>query len=375
MRRSPSDSGRPMEYLSQRIRFCTASDGVRLAYAMVGTGPPLVKAANWLSHLEFDWSSPVWHHWLRELSRDHTLIRFDERGNGLSDRDVDDLSFESWVTDLEAVVDARGLDRFPLLGISQGGAVAVAYAARHPERVSRLILYGAYVRGWRHRDVTAQQAEEAKTLVELMRIGWGSNNPAFRQMFASMMMPDATPEQMRWFSDLQHVTTSADIAVRLRHAAYDIEVTDLARKVTAPTLVLHARRDAAVPFAEVKLAASLIPGARFVPLDSRNHLLIADEPAWPHFLTEFRAFMGDDVRAATPDVPFPELTDREREVLELVARGLDNADVALRLSVSPKTVRNHVTSIFDKLGLHTRPQVIVRARDAGFGRQATTAAT
>jgi pimeloyl-ACP methyl ester carboxylesterase/DNA-binding CsgD family transcriptional regulator len=364
-----------MEYLSQRIRFCTARDGVRIGYALTGQGPPLVKAANWLSHLEFDGSSPVWRHWLTELSRHHTLIRYDERGNGLSDRDVDDLSFEAWVSDLEAVVEARGIDRFPLLGISQGAAVAVAYAARHPERVTRLILYGGYVRGWNHRQVTAQQAEEAQTLIHLMKLGWGSNNPAFRQVFASLMMPDATQEQMRWFTDLQHATTSADIAVRLRHAAYDINVADLARQVTAPTLVLHARGDVAVPAREGMIAAELIPGAEFVPLNSRNHILIEDEPAWPHFLSELRAFLGSEqTTSPRPQLQsvFADLTEREREVLEFVAQGLDNADLAVRLSLSPKTVRNHVSSIFDKLNVHSRAQVIVRARDAGFGKQTST---
>lgn len=367
-----------MDYLGQRIRFCTAPDGVRIAYAMAGSGPPLVKSANWLSHLEFDWSSPVWHHWLRELSRDNTLIRYDERGNGLSEREVDDLSFEAWVGDLEAVVDARGLDRFPLLGISQGGAVAVAYAVRHPERVSHLILYGAYLRGWRHRNPTPQQIEESESLVHLMRVGWGSNNPAFRQVFANLMMPDASPEEQRWFTDLQQATTSAEIAVRLRNAAYDIDVSHLAPLVTAPTLVLHPRGDAAVPFQEGKLCAASIPGARFVPLDSRNHVLLEHEPAWAHFLSELRAFIGTPTVDVLPQVAptrFPELTDREREVLELVAQGRDNGDIAGKLSLSPKTVRNHMTSIFDKLDLHSRPQVIVRARDAGFGKQASSVAS
>jgi pimeloyl-ACP methyl ester carboxylesterase/DNA-binding CsgD family transcriptional regulator len=364
-----------MDFLSQRIRFCTASDGVRIAYAMTGEGPPLVKAANWLSHLEFDWTSPVWHHWLTGLSRYNTLIRYDERGNGLSDREVEDLSFEAWVNDLESVVDARGLEQFPLFGISQGAAVAIAYAVRHPERVTRLILYGGYARGWRHRENTPQQAEEAETLVRLMKIGWGSNNPAFRQVFANLMMPDATPEQMRYFTDLQHATTSAAIAVRLRNSAYDIDVSHLAPRVTAPTLVLHAIGDAAVPFREGRLCAKLIPGARFVALDTRNHLLMEGEPAWQHFLLELRAFLGDEQPARgahEADHVFAHLTEREREVLEAVAQGLDNAEIAVRVSLAPKTVRNYISSIFDKLGVHTRAQAIVHARDAGFGKQAAT---
>jgi pimeloyl-ACP methyl ester carboxylesterase len=276
---------------SQSIHFCTARDGARIAYAVTGHGPPLVKAANWLSHLEFDWNSPVWRHWLTELSRDHTLIRYDERGNGLSDRDLDDLSFEAWVSDLEAVIDARGLDPFPLLGISQGAAVAITYTVRHPERVSRLILYGGFARGRHHRNPSPQQAAEDQTLMHLMKLGWGSNNPAFRQVFANLMMPDATPEQMRWFTELQHATTTPDVAVRLEHVSYSVDVTSLAPQLRVPTLVLHARGDVTVPVREGRLLAELIPGARFVALDSRNHILIENEPAWAHFLSEFRGFL------------------------------------------------------------------------------------
>jgi pimeloyl-ACP methyl ester carboxylesterase/DNA-binding CsgD family transcriptional regulator len=361
--------------MGQQIRFCTAPDGVRIAYAVTGQGPPLVKAANWLSHLEFDWTSPIWNHWLTELSRHNTLIRYDERGNGLSDREVDDLSFEMWVQDLEAVIDARGLEQFDLFGISQGGAVAVAYAVRHPERVKRLVLYGAYARGWRHRDVTPQQRQEYETLVQLMKLGWGSHNPAFRQVFANLMMPEATPEQQRWFTDLQHATTSAEMAVRLRHTAYGIDVTALAPQVRVPTLVMHARGDAAIPFREGRILADLIPGARLVPLEGRNHVLIEDEPAWPHFLAELRAFLGTTDAmggVARPVAIFPDLTERERAVLELLARGLNNADIAAQLFLSPKTVRNRITTIFDKLNVHTRGQAIVCARDAGFGQQSTT---
>jgi pimeloyl-ACP methyl ester carboxylesterase/DNA-binding CsgD family transcriptional regulator len=364
-----------MPYLGQQIRFCTAPDGVRIAYAVTGEGPPLVKAANWLSHLEFDWTSPVWNHWLTELSRCNTLIRYDERGNGLSDRAVEDLSFEAWVRDLEAVVDARGLEHFDLIGISQGGAVAIAYAVRHPERVKRIVLYGAYARGWRRRDVTPQQAQEAETLVHLMKLGWGSDNPAFRQVFANLMMPDATPEQQRWFTDLQHVTTSPEIAVRLRDTAYEVDVTAIARLVRAPTLVLHARADAAVPFREGQILAELIPHARLVPLDGQNHVLIEAEPAWPRFLAEVRAFLGvapTTGGVARAPVLFPELTERERAVLELLARGLDNTDIAARLFLSPKTVRNRISCIFDKLNVHTRGQAIVRAREGGLGQEPAT---
>ena len=366
-----------MDPTGQRLRFCTAPDGVRIAYALTGDGPPLVKAANWLSHLEFDWVSPVWRHWLTELSRDNTLIRYDERGNGLSDREVEDLGFEAWVSDLEAVVDARGLQRFPLYGMSQGGAVAIAYAVRHPERVSHLVLYGAFARGWRMRETTPQQKREYETLVSLMQVGWGSNNPVFRDVFAKLMMPDATPEQARWFVELQHASASPEEAVRLRHTAYAIDVVALAKQVRVPTLILHGRGDAAVPVAEGKYLAELIPGARYVELESKNHVLIESEPAWRRFLSEVRAFIGACNPSATVPLgtPFTHLTIREREVLELVAQGLDNTSVAARLSISEKTVRNHVSTIFDKLQLKTRAQAIVRAREAGFGAGTLTPST
>ena len=274
----------------QDIRFCTMADDVRIAYATVGRGPPLVKAANWMNHLEFDWQSPVWRHWIEELGRDHTLVRYDERGNGLSDWEAE-LSFELMVDDLEAVVDALGLERFALLGISQGCGVSVAYAVRHPEKVSRLVLYGGYVRGWRTR-ANPQEMEWRQALTTLIRQGWGQDNPAFRQVFTSLFMPEATPEQMQWFNDLQRVTTSPENAVRLMEIFAAIDVSDLLPKVRAPTLVLHCRNESVAPFDEGRRFASGIPGARFVPLESRNHLILPDEPAWRRFMTEVGAFLG-----------------------------------------------------------------------------------
>ena len=280
--------------LEQRIGFSTAADGVRIAYATSGNGPPLVKLANWLTHLEFDWESPVWRHWLRELSRDHTLIRYDERGSGLSDRDVDDLSFEAWVSDVEAVVDTLGLERFPLFGLSQGCAVAAAYASRHPERVTRLVLYGGYVQGAVARSRTPQELEEATMLMRNLPLGWGRDNPAFRLFFAAKFLPEGTAEQLRWFSDLQRITTTPEIAVRLRSTAAAIDVTDVATRVRAPTIVLHATGDGAVPFDQGRALAALIPGARFVPLESRNHILLEEEPAWARFVDEVRRFLAED---------------------------------------------------------------------------------
>jgi pimeloyl-ACP methyl ester carboxylesterase/DNA-binding winged helix-turn-helix (wHTH) protein len=304
---APEHPRTPAPALEQRIRFCTAPDGVRIAFATSGAGPVLVKPANWLTHLEYDWESPVWRHWLRELSRRFTLIRYDERGSGLSDHEVDDLSFDSWVRDLETVVDAAGLDRFPLLGISQGCAVAIAYAVRHPERVSRLVLYGGYVQGVLARARTAGEREEAELLTRSMPSYWGRDNPAFRLFFAARFVPDGTQEQMQWFSELTRVTTSPEIAVRLRTASSKIDVTELAPRVRAPTLVLHANGDAAVPFDQGRLLAALIPGARFVPLEGRNHVLLEAEPAWPRFLDEVQRFLAEepatDTASAAGDAP------------------------------------------------------------------------
>lgn len=279
---------------TQRIRFCTARDGVRIAYATSGTGPPLIKPANWLTHLEYDWESPVWHHWLRELSRDHTLIRYDQRGSGLSDRDAEDLSFEAWVSDLETLVDELDLPRFPLLGLSQGCAVAIAYAARHPERVSRLVLYGGYPVGLYRRARTAEELAEAKLRIQTMPLGWARDNPAFRQFFASVFVPEGTPEQFHWFSELQRVSTSPETAVRLGATFGDIDVTETAQRVQHPALVLHATGDGAVPFDQGRQLAALLPNARFVPLESRNHVLLAGEPAWARFLREVRVFLAEE---------------------------------------------------------------------------------
>jgi len=277
--------------LRQKIRFCTASDGVRLGYATVGSGPPLVKAANWLNHLEFDWESPVWSHLLRELARDNTLVRYDERGNGLSDREPADLSFDSFVRDLETVVDASGLERFPLFGVSQGCAVSVAYAVKHPDRVSHLILYGGYACG-RKLWGDPEEAARREAMDSLILHGWGQDNPAFRQVFTSRFIPDATLEQMRWFNELQRISTSPQMAYRLRQALAVIDVRDQLSRVRAPTLVLHCRDDAAVPFERGREIAVGIPGARFVPLEGRNHLILENEPAFPRFLTEVRSFLA-----------------------------------------------------------------------------------
>jgi class 3 adenylate cyclase/pimeloyl-ACP methyl ester carboxylesterase len=279
--------------MEQQIRFCMAPDGTQIAYATVGQGPPLVKAANWLNHLEYDWESPVWRHMYHGLARDHQLIRYDERGNGLSDWEVEDISFEAFVSDLETVVDAAGIERFALLGISLGCAISIAYAVRHPERVSRLVLYGGFARGRRHRG-SAAEIEQSDAISTLMRQGWGQENPVFRQIFTSLFIPEATSEQMQWFNDLQRITTSPDNAVRLRKVVDEIDVAELLPQVTVPTLVLHCREDAVQPFNEGRRLAAGIPGARFVALEGRNHLILEDEPAWPRFLREVESFLAED---------------------------------------------------------------------------------
>ena len=284
---------RDLPDMQQEIRFCTASDGVGIAYATVGQGPPLVKAANWLNHLEFDWQSPIWRHLFRDLARDHLLIRYDARGNGLSDWNVDDISFDSFVRDLETVVDAAGVERFALLGISQGCAISIAYAVRHPERVTHLVLYGGYARGRRNRG-SPEEIEQEEAMLTLMRLGWGQENPAFRQIFTSRFMPDAAMEQVQWFNDLQRMTTSPENAVRIREVTNYVDVTDLLAKVTVPTLVLHCRNEEVAPFDEGRRMAAMIPGARFVALEGRNHLILEDEPAWHRFLEEVRGFLARD---------------------------------------------------------------------------------
>ena len=277
--------------LHQQVHFCTAADGVRIAYAEVGQGPPLVKAANWLNHLEYDWESPVWSPFLHRLAADRRLIRYDARGNGLSDWDVEDFSLEAFVRDLESVVEAAGLDRFSLLGMSQGCPVSIVYAVRHPERVSSLILAGGFARGRRKRG-SPEEIAKSDAVVTLIRQGWGQDNPAFRQMFTSLFMPGATPEQMNSFNDMQRITTSPDNAARLRQSVDDIDVTDLLAQVRAPTLVIHCRSDGMIPFDEGRRIAMGIPGARFVALESPNHIFLQSDPIWNRFFDEMNDFLG-----------------------------------------------------------------------------------
>lgn len=276
----------------QKIQFCVTQDGVRLAYATAGSGYPLVKSANWLNHLDYEWDSPIWKHWLTKLTKHNRLVRYDERGNGLSQWDVKEMSVDLWVRDLEAVVEAVGIEKFALFGISQGGAVAISYAVRHPERVSHLVLMGAFSRGLTVRG-TEEQMAGRRALQTLVRLDWGRNNPDFKAMFTKFYIPEnSTPGQQQWFNDLQRISATPENAARIMTLIDEISVRDLLPRVSVPTIVFHGDRDRVIPAEEGRILAAEIPGARFVPLNTANHILLADEPAWRVFLEELGAFLG-----------------------------------------------------------------------------------
>jgi pimeloyl-ACP methyl ester carboxylesterase/DNA-binding CsgD family transcriptional regulator len=345
----------------QRIHIARTPDNVRLAWAQAGTGPVLVKASNWLTHLQYDWESPVWRHWMMFLADHFHFVRFDERGCGMSDWEVADVSESNWLGDLECVIEAAGIDRpMILLGVSQGAVTVIRYAAKHPERVSHLILYGGYAHGWMRRGTPQEQHYHA--ILEMMRLGWGSRNPVFRQAFTGRFIPDATHEQLDWFNELCRKTTAPEMAVRLLETRGHVDVTDLLDQVQVPTLVIHARGDEVVPFSEGRKLASRIPGAEFVELDSSNHILLSDESAWQEFKRVVLEFTGVPIQEKKhPD--FTTLTRREKQILELVSRGLSNAGIAEKLYVSEKTVRNHLTRIYRKLGVSSRTQAIALLAD------------
>lgn len=276
----------------QKICFCTAVDGVKIAYAKVGTGPPLVKTANWLNHLELDWESPIWGDTFQALAEKHTFIRYDERGNGMSDWDVADISFKSFLHDLETVVDSQSLDRFPLLSMSQGCAVSIEYAVRHPERVSALILIGGYASGWRI-STSPEEQERREAVMTLTRLGWGTSNPAYRHIFSQTFMPDADADRLAWFDDFQRQTTSAENAVRFQEAFGHIDVRHMLPQVQVPTLVLHARGDQRIPLEQGRELAAQIPDARFVTLESNSHIILGDDPAWQTCMDEINQFLAE----------------------------------------------------------------------------------
>jgi pimeloyl-ACP methyl ester carboxylesterase len=347
--------------VKQDIRFCKSFDGARIAYAITGEGPPLVKAPHWLTHLEYEAESPIWRTWIEELSRTHTLVRMDARGCGLSERDVE-FSFDHYVNDLEAVIDAAGLECVPLFGHSQGGPIAVEYAARHPHRVSHLALLGTYTRGSLKRGLPPERVAEMEAVLKLVEVGWGREDPAYRDMFSMQFAPTATLEQLNSFSELQRRSCSSANAVRIIRSLSLLDVSQAATRVRCPTLLLHGRHDRRVALDLGVELAGLIPGARLQPLETHNHILVPQEPAYGQFFEELRAFLPGRTPASLKG-----LTTREGEIVELIARGLDNSQIAARLEMSEKTVRNHITRIFDKLGVESRAQAIVLAREAGVG--------
>jgi pimeloyl-ACP methyl ester carboxylesterase/DNA-binding CsgD family transcriptional regulator len=360
--------------MNQDIRFCTTTDNVKLAYAVSGTGPPLLMPATWLSHLEHQWKSLAWAPWLETLSTKYTLVRYDSRGCGLSDRDAA-LSFEGWMHDIEAVADAAGFPRFDLLATCWGGPIGVEYAARHPARVKRLVLYGAYAQGRLHGS-RPMQKDDARLLLEMTKLGWGQENHAFCRVWGSFFQPGGSLAHFRSWAQQQELSTSPQTAVTLLQIGWETDVRHSAPKIQCPTLALHVDRDTVVPIDVGRELACLIPGCRFVQLEGENHMPLANEPAWPKIVAaidEFLAPDGEDAVAGAA-LSLGDLTARERDVLDAMARGFDNAEIATTLGMSEKTVRNHITRVLDKIGAEHRYQAIVRARDAGLGLKTRVAA-
>jgi len=335
----------------QEVRFCIGQDDARLAWAVHGSGPPLIVVSCWLSHLQYDWRSLVWRHFLEELGGFSTLVRYDERGFGMSDWAVTDFSLEARYADLEAVVQAAGFDRFALLGMSGGAPVAMAYAARHPERVSRLILYGAGC--GRATRFEGDELAEEETYRSMIKVGWAKEDPLFRRVFTRKFIPDATEVQMRWFDDLQRLSTSPENALASRVGRQAADVAGELPAITAPTLILHALRDQASPFSDAVEVAGRIPDARLVELDSANHILLQDEPAWETFVEDVRTFLEPDRAAddAAGSTMIETLSPRELDVLRLVARGRTNGEVATELGLSPRTVERHLSNVYAKMGV------------------------
>jgi pimeloyl-ACP methyl ester carboxylesterase/DNA-binding CsgD family transcriptional regulator len=346
----------------QDIRFCTTTDGVQLAMGLYGSGPPLVKTATWLTHIERDPASALNGPWIRELAGNHHYITYDARGCGLSSREPAEVSVDAWVRDLEAVVDALGLKTFPLLGNSQGAAVAIAYAARHPERVSRLVLIGAFANSYFSTANTDPRiVKEANAMLQVMELGWGEGSPAFRQVFVSKMFPKGSPEQQRDFDEYQRLTASPGMAVRIMREMFKVDVREACKQVTCPALVFHSLRDQMVHFEMGRKVAALIPGARFMPLESDNHLPYSDEPCWPVMFAAIREFLGE-----APATPAVRLTTRQADVLRHVAGGLTDKQIARELELSPRTIEMHVGAALKALGCTTRAEAVYEASRKGL---------
>jgi len=345
--------------MEQEIRYCTAADGVRIAYATAGSGAPLIKVANWFGHLEFDWRSPIWRHWLEAFSRDHLLVRYDGRGCGLSDRDPADLSIDACMDDLDTVAAAAGGERFALVGWSQGAIVAIAYAVAHPERVSHLVLFGGTTGGaMRPGRMTPEQIEEWQAMATLAKAGWERDTSPIRQLLTNTLIPDATPEEARWFTEASKVSVTGQMAGRFLETFLQWDVIDLLPRVTAQTLVLHSTEDAGVPFEHARVLASSIPGARLAPIDSHNHFLLESDPGWPTFLREVRRFLGTETRDDTPGRRLAAGADRSMAtILFTDIEGSTPLTQRLGDAGAQELVRAHNTAVRRALGLHAGMEI------------------
>ena len=354
--------------MDQRIAFARSKDKTTIAYALSGEGPPLVRAGTWLTHVHHDWESPIWAHWLRFMSERHTLVRYDPRGCGLSQTDVDNITFDDWVADLEAVVDRLDLESFPLFGMSQGGAVAAEYAIRHPERVTHLTLYAPLVTGWHgHSNAFAQQWQ---LMEQLVLAGWGESNMAFPSMFANLFLPHSRPETRQWYAELQRKSASKQVAGRFMHLLGGLGMFSRLKEIRVPTLVIQIAREQVIDPRTVTGIAGEIPGSQFVSIDSSNHILLEDEPGWQEFKKVFAHHVPGAAaapgRSTDARERIAQLSNREQKILGEIAKGLSNREIAEGLFISEKTVRNHITSVFDKLGVSSRAQAIVMAKEAGL---------
>lgn len=349
--------------IRQDIRFCTTSDGVRLAMALYGSGPPLVRVATWFTHVERDPVSPHARHWIEELSRKHAYVTYDMRGCGMSSRHVDDVSAEAWVRDLETVVDALGLERFPLLGISQGAAIAVDYAHRHPERVSHLVLLGGFASSYfSARNPSQRVLDEAETLIKLVELGWGQRSPALRRVFVAKFLPRGSAELHDDFDAYSNVTAEPAMAARCMRVMFSLDVREKAAQLSCPALVMHVTGDQVVNFNQGRRLASLIPSSRLLPLPGDNHVPLETDPGWPTLVQEVRGFLGE----AGPTAPAARLTARQRQVLRLVAAGRTDKQVARELQLSPRTVEMHMAGALRALGCATRAEAVHAAGQAGL---------
>ena len=354
--------------MDQRIAFARSRDKTTIAYALSGEGPPLVRAGTWLTHVHHDWDSPFLGHWLRFMSERHTLVRYDPRGCGLSQTDVGSFTFEDWVADLEAVVDRLELQSFPLFGMSQGAAVAAEYAIRHPERVTHLTLYAPLVTGWRGR--TSPSSQQWQLMEQLVLTGWGEDNMAFPSMFAHLFLPQSPPETRQWYAELQRKMATKEVASRFMSVLAGLSMFRRLKQVSVPTLVIQIARDQVVDPRSAPGIASEIPGSEFASIDSGNHILLEDEPGWQEFKSIFSRHVPGAAAPVCRDAAARErieqLSKREQKILGEIAKGLNNREIASGLFISEKTVRNHITSIFDKLGVSSRAQAIVMAKESGL---------